>query len=111
MAKFTKANKHGNRFQIGNPGGPGRPRKNTLLSESYKAKLADLVPGDKLGRTYAEVIADALIKEAKRGKVQPASELADRTEGKPRQAYDVKLSIMDVLAERLEKARRQAKKK
>jgi hypothetical protein len=38
--------------------------------------------------------------------VTAAAEIADRVEGKPRQAFDVKLSIMD---ERIEKGRKRLK--
>jgi hypothetical protein len=61
-----------------------------MLSEAYKA----------------EAIAEKLVKEAEKGKVTAAAELADRVEGKLRQAFDVKLSIMDELAERIEKGRK-----
>ena len=74
--------------QSGNPG--GRP-KSKLISEAYKVKLESLVPDDPQGRTYAELIADGMIVEAVRGKnkVNAASEMADRTEGKPRQSTKI----------------------
>ncbi len=46
-------------------------------------------------RTYAEVIAEKLCTEAASGNVNAAREIADRTEGKPKQAIDVDLSIFD----------------
>lgn len=93
--------------QSGNPS--GRP-KSKLLSEAYRAALAELIPGDKRGRTIAEKIADEIIKQALKGKYMHASEIADRVEGKPRQAYDVELSVNDELAEIVEKARKRAAK-
>ena len=96
------------RWKKGQSGNPkGRPRS-TLLSEAYKAALAEIDP--KKQKSHAEVIASTMIAEAKRGKVPAASEMADRVEGKPRQSYDVKLSVIDTLAERIRKAR-EAKKR
>lgn len=73
--------------ESGNPG--GRPKK-TLLTDAYRAVLEKPYPGDKEGRTYAEVIAERVAKEAaKKGSVHAASEIADRTEGRPPQALEV----------------------
>jgi hypothetical protein len=46
-------------------------------------------------RTVAEAIARALIREAVSGNVQAAREIADRTEGKPKQSIDVDLQVKD----------------
>jgi hypothetical protein len=46
--------------------------------------------------------------ESKKGKVNAASELADRVEGKPRQAYEVKMSITDELPNLIEAGRKRA---
>jgi predicted transcriptional regulator len=46
-------------------------------------------------RTVAEAIARALIKEAVTGNVQAIREIADRTEGKPKQAIDLDMQIND----------------
>jgi len=73
--------------QSGNPG--GRP-KSKLISEAYRFKLSELVPDDPHGRTFAELIADGMVVEAVKGKnkVSAAGELADRTEGKPKQSVE-----------------------
>jgi Family of unknown function (DUF5681) len=97
-------------FKKGQSGNPGGRPKSRLLSEAYKRLLETEVGKGKNAKTVAELIAEKMGKEARAGKVNAASELADRVEGKPRQAYEVKLSIMDELAERLEKARKRAKK-
>jgi hypothetical protein len=91
---FATGNKLGNRFKPGASGNPnGRP-KLTLLSEAIRAQLAVEAPhADE--RTYAEVIAEKLCTEAASGNVHAAREIADRTEGKPKQAIDVDLSIFD----------------
>lgn len=107
---FAKGNKHGNRFKKGVSGNPsGRPHSK-ILSEAYK-KTLEMVDTEKWPnpRTNAEAIAQALVKKARAGNESVARELADRTEGKPRQAYEVKLSIFDELSERIEKARRRTK--
>src|ERR1700733_8306781 len=62
--------------QSGNPS--GRPKSKTL-SDAYKSKLEELVPNDSEGRTWAELIAEAQVRDAVRGNVQAAREIADRT--------------------------------
>jgi hypothetical protein len=69
--------------ESGNPG--GRP-KTKLITEAYRALLDKPFPGDPQGRTGAELIALAMLKEAIKGKVNAASELADRIEGKAAQS-------------------------
>lgn len=97
----------GKGFKPGQSGNPsGRP-KSKLLSEAYRAALAEEL---KNGRTCAEEIAKEMVKLAMKGKYMHASEIADRVEGKPRQAYDVELSVNDELAEIVEKARKRAAK-
>lgn len=80
----------GNRWQPGQSGNPkGRP-KGVTLSESLRRVLAEEVPG-KSGATYAEAIARALCKQAAKGNVLAAKEIADRTEGKPKTAIDMNI--------------------
>jgi Family of unknown function (DUF5681) len=72
-----------------NPG--GRP-KSRLLSEALRTRLAEVKPGDPVGRTYAEVVAENLIEIACSegpGAVHAASEIADRIEGRSRQSIEV----------------------
>ncbi len=91
---FAPGNKLGNRFKPGASGNlKGRP-KLTLLSEALRAELAAAMPGAD-ERSYAEAIAAALIAAAIKGDVAAAREIADRTEGRPKQAIDVDLSVMD----------------
>ena len=77
--------------QSGNP--KGRP-KSITLSEALRAQLGQVMPGED-EKTYAEKIALVLCEEATKGNVGAAKEIADRTEGKPRQTLDVDMSVMD----------------
>jgi hypothetical protein len=73
-----------------NPG--GRP-KSRLLSQALGSRLAELVPDDPAGRTFAEKMADNLIDIACArgpGAVTAANEIANRLEGRPTQQLDVK---------------------
>lgn len=75
----------------GNPA--GRPKAVTL-SEAYRQQLAaQKTEGDE--STYAEVIAKMVCEEAAKGNVMAAREIADRTEGKPKQAIDVDMKLFD----------------
>lgn len=71
----------------GNPA--GRPKSMTL-SEAYRHRLEELVPNDPEGRNWGELIADRIIARALKGQVAAASEIADRTEGKPAQFMELK---------------------
>jgi hypothetical protein len=82
-------------FQKGVSGNPaGRP-KSLTLSEAFRRQLSQPVPGDEQGRTFAELIAVEMCQRAMTGDVAAAKEIADRTEGKPRQSVDVDMSIAD----------------
>jgi hypothetical protein len=92
--KFPPGNTIGNRFKKGETGNPsGRPKR-TRLTDALREQLAEQISG-KSEKTVAEDIARALIKEARRGNVQAAREIADRTEGRPAQKVDVDLQIND----------------
>lgn len=92
--KFPPGNKIGKQFPKGQSGNPkGRP-KLTRLTDALREQLAETNP-DAPEETIAEQIARALIKEAKSGNVLAIREIADRTEGKPKQAIDVDLRAMD----------------
>ncbi len=92
--KFAPGNKIGKQFPKGTSGNPnGRP-KLTKLTDALREQLAEAVPNAP-EKTIAEAIARALIREAVSGNVQAAREIADRTEGKPKQAIDLDLQIND----------------
>jgi hypothetical protein len=84
--------------QSGNPA--GRPKSKTL-SDAYKNKLEELVPNDPEGRTWAELIAEAQVRDAVRGNVQAAREIADRTEGRARQAIEFEDKTISQAFERM----------
>jgi hypothetical protein len=70
----------------GNPG--GRPRKSPItdvLADMLQSSSAD----DPAKRTYAEVIAEMLLKRACQGDIRAAREIADRVEGRPAQSVSV----------------------
>lgn len=92
--KFAPGNKIGNRFKKGESGNSaGRP-KLTRLTDALRQQLAEIAP-DAPEETQAEAIARTLIREAISGNVQAAREIADRCEGKPKQAIDLDLQIND----------------
>lgn len=81
-------------FQKGVSGNPkGRP-KSITVSEALRRVLGEMMPNEPES-TYADAIARVLCEEAAKGNVAAAREIADRTEGKPKQAIDVDLSVMD----------------
>ena len=78
--------------QSGNPA--GRP-KSITLSEALRLELAKVFPGDTQERTFAEVIAQQLVRSAATGNILAAKEIADRTEGRPKQAVDIEMNVND----------------
>jgi predicted transcriptional regulator len=106
--KFAEGNTMGRRFRPGQSGNPkGRP-KSITLSEAYRRELARVDPGDPEGRTYAEVLAERMRERAASGDVQALLELADRTEGKPRQTLSLSLERREQLEAAVEGIMRDA---
>jgi hypothetical protein len=82
-------------FKPGQSGNPaGRP-KSITLSEALRLELAKMLPGDTQERTFAEVIAQQLVRAAATGNILAAKEIADRTEGRPKQAVDMTMNVTD----------------
>jgi predicted transcriptional regulator len=54
-----------------------------------------MLPDDTQERTFAEVIAQSLVRAAATGNILAAKEIADRTEGKPKQAVDMTMNVND----------------
>src|SRR5918911_5015250 len=86
--RFVKGNNNG--FKPGQSGNPaGRP-KSITLSEALRMELAKANPQGDGEQTYAEAIAQMLCEQAaEHNNIMAAKEIADRTEGKPRQTVDV----------------------
>jgi hypothetical protein len=78
--------------QSGNPA--GRP-KSITLSEALRLELAKASPEGDGEQTYAEAIAAILCQTAATGNILAAKEIADRTEGKPKQAVDMTMNVND----------------
>jgi hypothetical protein len=76
-------------FEKGLSGNPGGRPKLRPLSKAYRDRLTEPFPRDPQGRTYAEVIAHAVIDGAVGGSLECAKEAADRSEGKATQALEV----------------------
>lgn len=96
------------RWKKGKSGNPsGRPKSKTL-SDAYKYKLEEPVPNDPEGRTWAELIAEAQVRDAVRGNVQAAREIADRTEGRARQAIEFEDATLTKAFERMTSAELEA---
>ncbi|MGH9727517.1 MAG: DUF5681 domain-containing protein [Candidatus Acidiferrales bacterium] len=84
----------GRRFQKGVSGNPGGRPRSAVLSKAVREKLAEVVPGE--DGTYAEKIADALVRKAARGDAECFRALADRSEGKPSQSVEVTTSTSNI---------------
>jgi len=86
--KFPTGNKNGKKFPKGVSGNPnGRPRL-TRLTESLRRLIAETNPHAH-EETIAETIAQTLVTMALAGDLQAIREVADRTEGKAKQAIDL----------------------
>jgi len=88
-------------FKKGQSGNPGGRPKSKILSEAYRKLLeTEIAKGKDKGKTYAEVIAAKILKEARKGVVKAASEIANRVEGKPLQSVQISASdpLEDLLA-------------
>jgi hypothetical protein len=85
---FAPGHKLGNRFSKGVSGNPnGRP-KLTRLTDALRQQIAETNP-DADDQTVAETIAKTLITLALSGDVQAIKEIANRTEGLPKQSIDL----------------------
>ena len=84
--------------QSGNPG--GRP-KMSRLSQACRDVLSQPFPGDAEGRTYAEKIARVLAEKAAAGDIRAAQEIADRAEGRARQAIEIEHTRLREAFERM----------
>jgi len=92
--KFPHGNKLGKQFQPGVSGNfNGRPRL-TKITESLREQVAREHP-EMPEKTIADVVAQTLVTMALSGDLAAIRELLDRTEGKPKQAIDLDVSVQD----------------
>jgi hypothetical protein len=96
---FEKGHKYA--WKPGQSGNPTGGSKAQTLSAAYRHALKEPLP-DGSGRTYADAVAETLCKNAVAGDVGAARELADRTEGRPKQTID--LSVEERRRELAERA-------
>ena len=80
-------------FKPGQSGNPGGPAKKTPYTEAYR-KMAELIGVADLNilptDTIAECVAKIMAREALKGKVNAAKEIADRTDGTPRLTVEIR---------------------
>lgn len=82
----------GTRFKKGSSGNPGGRPRTRVLSEALRNRLAEVKPDDPEHRTWAEAIAENLVRIAcSQGPsaVHAANEIADRIEGRPPQHLQI----------------------
>lgn len=85
----------GRPFKKGESGNPnGRPPKRLCLTNMLEDELRRLSPIDDNGekRTWAELVARALVRQAVKGDMAAIRELLDRLDGKPKQASSLEVS-------------------
>ena len=78
-------------FQKGNPGGPGRPRKEVSIPDKLRTigkEAAETGDGTKLDSVLRNVFTEAL-----RGRSWAVEFIATRTEGKPKDTIDLNASV------------------
>ncbi len=84
-AGFQKGNRHG--FKPGQSGNPGGRPKSKLVTQAYQELLEEV--DRKSGKTFAQIIAEKVIREALNNNLAAVKEITDRTEGKAAQAVVV----------------------
>src|SRR5262245_106790 len=104
MPRKPKAKPRGKPFEPGNQFGQkageqsrnpaGRPPSKKYLSEAYREWLS-LPDEDDPTLSNADVVAAKVGAAAKKGNISAASEISDRTEGRPRQAIELDTSGLD----------------
>ena len=84
-AGFQKGNRHG--FKPGQSGNPGGRPKSKQITQAYQELLETV--DRKSGKTWAQIIAENIVKEALNNNLAAVKEITDRTEGKAAQAVVV----------------------
>ncbi len=75
------------RFKPGQSGNPGGRPKSKLVTQAYQELLEEV--DRKSGKTFAQIIAEKVIREALNNNLAAVKEITDRTEGKAAQAVVV----------------------
>lgn len=70
-------------------GRSGRKAGDQVVTDALRMAAKRLVEGDPLGRTYVLVAADMVVKAAAEGDLEAFKLMADRLEGRPRQALEL----------------------
>jgi hypothetical protein len=99
MGKYPESRKRGLKpFPKGVSGNPGGRPQRTPYTDAHRAIAEGLVQdlGIKATDSVAMAIAKAVAREALKGKVAAAKEVADRIEGTPTQRHDVNLDDLKV---------------
>jgi Family of unknown function (DUF5681) len=81
----------GTRWRKGQSGNAGGRPRSRILSEALRSRLAQVKDDDAAGRTFAEAIADNLVRLAcsdEPNAVHAAVEIANRIEGRSRQSIE-----------------------
>jgi hypothetical protein len=88
------------RFKPGQSGNPGGRPKDKPVTDALRRLIVRRVPNDAEHRTYAEVLAQALVHAALKGKTEAAREVLDRVEGRlPHSVAAIVDSAQESLAE------------
>jgi hypothetical protein len=91
--RFVPGNKFAaGRGQVRNPSG-----RNGTLSRDLRLSIKEIPEGDT--RTNSRIIADRVVELAKGGDMRAAEFIADRLEGRPRQALDINTDSTDQMSE------------
>lgn len=73
-------------FKPGQSGNPGGRPKTKLITQAYQEILERV--DEMSGKTFAEIIAEVVVQEAKSKNLPAVKEITDRTEGKPMQPFE-----------------------
>lgn len=92
-----------NMFKDGVSGNPGGRPKTKLISQAYRKVLQEIDPNDPEGRTFAEMIARGMVREAC-GDPRAAKEIRETTEGKLPNVvrFEGEISVQHILSEATE---------
>ena len=100
---FKKGNTHGNRWKPGESGNPtGRP--STKPFTDAIRKVVEKNPH------IPERIAEKFLAKAILGSTWHFNAMADRVEGKPTENVEMKIDVLDTLADRIAKGRKRSGK-